>query len=952
MKKILTVVTVALVGVTGFLATKQLMQPTPDVLVEVYQPDWWPSEDMEYEKEDYKMSQEFARLAIVNQTTGAIDSRDVLMAREEVKRMLGQARNSRSLGLDWIFMGPDNIGGRSRAILFDKNNPNRALAGGVTGGLWLSDDAGLSWRVYDKDDTLASIGVVCLVQAANGDIYAGTGENPNNLGASAPNGTADGESGKIGEGVWKSTDGGNTFVQLAATIPAIDNSQNTDWAFVPSLAAHPSDGNTIIAGTGRGARITRDGGQTWSNLSSVSTVNTGFVQDLEIASDGTVHLTINGQYFRGSIDDPASYRVGTGFGKTFRRLMLGMSPQDNNYVYLIGCDNPGRTNGVYRSTDGGQNWNHIASPNLPSESFNPTGEQGWFDMEIAVHPLDKNRAYVAGQLAMWAYQFDETTSKNLWWPVSTWAGGFAPQFFSNYVHADQHRIVFHPTNPDWMYVCSDGGIHRTLNSRVPYGQVPTYAIINKGFGVTQFYGISAGIDGRILGGTQDNGEILIDFSGNGVRQGRRVNDGDGFFTDISKTNPNAMFGGTYYGAIERTSNAYNSFGGQRYFDENIDDPATDGAGTPDCGAGFYTPQLLWENTDANSADYGKGLIFLGTYCGIWAAYDALDFGKIPTWFQISTTNTGLFPSSGNAVVFTSFDVSEDGEYLYAGTVNGDVYRIEGLSSVVWEYDDNGTPTATADDFFDPTAAGITTTRIARFANRYVGSVSIDPNDNGHVLVTLGNYGNSVYVYRSFNADVAPSASDASNFTSIQGNLPRMPVYSGVIDAYDRTNYILGTEMGMYTSTSGGNSWSLDNNGFPLSPVYMLKQEKIDNLDSDCYAIYAGTHGRGIYMTKSLTDPTCRVVTSVDQPQRGDILTVAPNPANTQTTLSFSLESSRDIELEVYDVMGRKLMVKDLGRLMAGNHTESMDVSRLQPGNYLVVLRTNNYTETQQLVIAR
>ena len=73
-------------------------------------------------------------------------------------------------------MGPDNVGGRTRAILIDKDNSNLIYAGGVSGGLWKSNNAGLTWNIIPGTDQLEFSGVVSTCQTSNGDIYFGTGE--------------------------------------------------------------------------------------------------------------------------------------------------------------------------------------------------------------------------------------------------------------------------------------------------------------------------------------------------------------------------------------------------------------------------------------------------------------------------------------------------------------------------------------------------------------------------------------------------------------------------------------------------------------------------------------------------------------------------------------------------------------------------------------------------------
>ena len=162
-------------------------------------------------------------------------------------------QNTKStLATSWTEMGPNNVGGRTRAILVDKNNNNTLYAGSVSGGLWKSTTGGSSWvRVAGMEDL--PIGAIC--QAANGDIYVGTGEGY----------TADGNkgSGFWGRGIYKSTDG-VTFTQIPSTWDGTTTTTNAFKA-IYSLAAHPTNPSKIYAGTNKGLRVTTDGGATWTN---------------------------------------------------------------------------------------------------------------------------------------------------------------------------------------------------------------------------------------------------------------------------------------------------------------------------------------------------------------------------------------------------------------------------------------------------------------------------------------------------------------------------------------------------------------------------------------------------------------------------------------------------------------------------------------------------------------
>jgi hypothetical protein len=879
---------------------------------------------------------EYSRTRRANQHTGTIDLNDMITARQEVFRMRAQAVHQRGVGLEWTFKGPDNWGGRTRDILFHKDNPNKVFTGGVSGGLWYSNNGGLEWKHYDKSDTLAGSGVVSLAQTTSGDIYVGTGENFSNN-----TGTTLGTPGFLGSGIWKSSDGGETFKLLPSTRPSA-NSTNTPYAFVSALAAHPTDGNTIIAGTNTGLKISRDGGAIWSNASQNTTVGGQNIQDVKIDPRGVTHVIVNGVYFRGMIDNPASFEFkGLSFpGKNFSRMAVNFAPSDPDYVYIIGCNSTGATNGIYRSTDAGVNWEPIAPTSLPTTGFNPTGSQGEYDIDIAVHPTDKNKVFVGGQLSVYAYQRDETLGTNLWWPISNWwssSNAFDPQ----YVHADHHRIRFHPNEPNTMFVATDGGIFRTYKADVPYGQLPPFAALNKGFGIAQFYSVAAGIDGVVVGGTQDNGTLYVDFEQNTRTQGRKILGGDGAFSAISKTNPNALFYSTQFGSLRRSSNNGNT--AAFFFDQNIDcDPKQlgncVGDNEIDCGAPFVTAFELWENFDTSSSDYGEGRLFVAPYCGIWVAIDALDFTSNPTWFHIGKSDNG-FP--GGSQFYPCLAATTDGDILYVGSGTGSVYRISGLKSATFEYDQNG--------LFDPTAAGITVTQIASFGSRWVTEIAVDPRNDDHVVVTLGNYGNNDYVYRS---TTAATTTTTGSFTSIQGNLPRMPVYSVVIDAYNPANIIVGTEMGIFSSTTAGNIWTAERDGMPTVPVFMLRQERIDDLNKDCYAIYAATHGRGMYATYTLTPSTCRTFTSVKPEIVMDDLRLFPNPVKQSATVSFTMEQAGEVNFLVYDLQGRLVKQQSLGYRPAGKQNASFSTEGMANGNYIGILRTENSQATVKFLVSR
>ena len=123
-------------------------------------------------KEGIDVAQDYLTDRKANKLTGKVDLQDVRKAREQVN--MHKAMRSSASVLEWEEMGPDNVGGRTRAVLIDKDNPSRIYAGSVSGGLWISESGGRAWRKYS--DELANLNISCITQASNGDIYFGTGE--------------------------------------------------------------------------------------------------------------------------------------------------------------------------------------------------------------------------------------------------------------------------------------------------------------------------------------------------------------------------------------------------------------------------------------------------------------------------------------------------------------------------------------------------------------------------------------------------------------------------------------------------------------------------------------------------------------------------------------------------------------------------------------------------------
>ncbi|MGB2138431.1 MAG: T9SS type A sorting domain-containing protein, partial [Flavobacteriales bacterium] len=205
----------------------------------------------------------------------------------------------------------------------------------------------------------------------------------------------------------------------------------------------------------------------------------------------------------------------------------------------------------------------------------------------------------------------------------------------------------------------------------------------------------------------------------------------------------------------------------------------------------------------------------------------------------------------------------------------------------------------------------------------ITDIAVDPNDQNNIVVTVGGYGSFDHVYKSTNA-----MSDDPTFTPIQGNLPDMPVYSAVIDVNNSNNIIIGTEFGVW-STTNGSSWIVEDDGMPLVPCHMLRQQYLPGVNKG--VVYVGTHGRGIFKssnTSSVFDYTN------DDSDNVNMLSIYPNPAES----FINLELSSDIN--VYDVSIIDLMGKEVYNSNSLSSTR-IDISSLEVGNYIIVVNTDS-----------
>jgi len=842
-------------------------------------------------------------LVRANQHTGVINPADYLKALKQAEQQ--SIRSGQAYDLNWQLLGPNNVGGKTRAILFDNRDASgmTMYAGSVMGGVFKSDNGGGKWYRVDTDN--GNMNVSCMTQDGSGTIYAGTGDGFIMKDSTVLSSWGY-STGFIGQGIFKSTDGEN-FNLLPATKPMLNGNNELEWGFINELAAHPSNGE-LYAATNTGLKYTNDGGNTWRIAKTAEGTELNISsKDVKMASNGLVVAEVNNLCYVSENGSPDNFLLRSG-DSTYNlpavgigRIEFAIAPSDNNMIYALVVNPSGALLNVYRSDDKGANW-AIVGPggssnfNVFNTGNNYTSGIGTMAATIEVFPDDPYHVLVGGK-NLWEgkkvtdgfYQWTiQSTAQSLWLsPVFLWQG--------------HHVYKFLPGSSDKFFIGTNGGISLGTISANFFA----YQFMNKDYIASQFYTVAwTGEKSIVLGGAQDLGTIYIDGFSNPADSKRGkdlwttqadVPDGQtGGYCAMSTIYPTAVIYSRFphppKNDILETFVRRNEFGGgpdwsATMFSGNYASTAT----------AFLTPFLLWENYEdyqtkdsvgmkitknyaagstvwvesnngnrpfpyvtMNVLQPGDSLVvpdiitarfFIGGRDQVLFTKEIIQFDKQPEWFVISD-------KSHNGVIDLPqcMALSSDANHLFVGTDKGKLFRI---SNIKYAYNQQ-----TA-DISSPYCV-ISTKRIPIYLpgtttenTQVITSVAVDPNDDSRVIITLGNYGNEHYVYYSDNAlDEVPT------FRSVQGNpgsggLPQVPAYSSLFEMNpDNDLVFIGTEFGIYVTNdiqSGNPTWTAENNNLGGVPVFMLKQQTVRkandtitfiNIDTT-YVVYKGVNNFGV-----------------------------------------------------------------------------------------------------------
>ncbi len=425
--------------------------------------------------------------------------------------------------LTWVERGPSGIGGRTRAVVIHPYEPHTWWVGSVGGGVWYTQDGGQSWMCQTDNLPALSVCALAICDSQPNILYAGTGEGFYNYDAI------------VGDGIFKTTDGGQSWIQLAST------ADNYDFRYINRIVVHPAHPDTLLVATKSGVFRSLDSGQNWEKV---------FDNGKNIQQ-----IVCNPKNFNALLIAPwksGIYRS-TDMGDSWQsvseeiikptRIEIAFSPSDTNFVYAAVADTTYGVLGLFKSRDGGNRWIDLG------DSVNWLNSQGWYDNTILVHPFNPEIVFVGG---IDIYKVDTRNDTAVYYRLTSWYSSNAHP----YVHADQHcfTAIPHADSTFELVATNDGGVFYS-----PDGG-NTWQDRNTGYNVTQFYDADRNPTAdQYIGGAQDNGTLFSPVNPSKTSQWENKISGDGFDCAWDKDNPDVVFGTLY------DSRIYKSISGGDYF---------------------------------------------------------------------------------------------------------------------------------------------------------------------------------------------------------------------------------------------------------------------------------------------------------------------------------------------------------------------------------------------------
>jgi photosystem II stability/assembly factor-like uncharacterized protein len=650
----------------------------------------------------------------------------------------------------WTWLGPGNIGGRTRALIVDPHQPSSIWAASVGGGVWHSTDAGASFAPVD--DRMANLVVSSLVMDPTDSkkLCAGTGEGYYNGDA------------LLGAGIFCTSD--------AAHWTVLSSTANPSFQYVNRLAVD-SKGQVLVAATRAGLFRSATASRTvWTSVLSTEMAGVAFhPSDPQRAVASGLR---NGTAYY-STDGGATWRPSTHPGVWQGRVELTYALHDPTTVYASVNNGVGE---VWRSTDGGQTYERRNGQSADGQAISFLGAQGWYGNVIWAGDPTNSDFVIVGGIDLWK----STDGGNTFVDISSW-------WDDNSAHADQHVIVAHPgydgTSNRTVYFGNDGGLFRaddvtTVGNDPQPPRKAGWARLDHDYGVTQFYGAAgSAATGTILGGTQDNGTVVFNKT-SGPQQWTSMFGGDGGWAALDLTDEQRMYGEYVYLNVHRS---------------------VDGGHTAEFISGQYwdavAQRWTWKPFPFSIPDaQSQAALFIAPFVLDPRDPNRLLAGGLDLWVttDLQTPNTDTngprwrsIKSSVGSPISTIAISPADSKVVWVGHVNGDVYRSDNATDV------------------SPTWKKLDDAGSIHLPRRYVTRIAIDPTKANIAFVTFGGFGGD-NIWKTLDGGVS--------WSDVNHGLPQVPIRAVTVHPSHPGYIYIGSDLGVFASDDGGTTWSPTNEG--------------------------------------------------------------------------------------------------------------------------------------------
>lgn len=686
-------------------------------------------------------------------------------------------------------IGPASTGGRITAIEAVSADPRIIYVGTAGGGIWKSTTGGTLFKpIFDKYNQ--SIGALAIDPKQPETIWAGTGES--NMRNSV----------SVGDGLYKSTDGGENWTKLG-----LDSSEH-----ISKIVIDPNNSDVVyVAVPGhlwddhaqRGLYKTTDGGKTWKRIlqPDAQTGCTDIVinpSDPKVLYAATWVFRRKGWSFRSGGKGSGVWKS-TDAGATWQRIQKGLpegelgrsclaiAPTEPNKLLAIV---ESKETNLYLSDNGGASWE------LQSNNNNVSGRPFYFSV-IAFDPKNPKRVYRPA----WSLSISDDGGRSF--KEASFEGGW--------VHSDHHALWIDPNNTNRMLLGTDGGVYQSVDKGNNWDFLANLP-------VAQFYHVS--IDRQtpyhVYGGLQDNGSWTAPSQKNGgIKNGDWANcgGGDGFWVQPSRQNPKIIFSESQGGNMSRVNMETN---------ESVDIQPYPMAGEKKFRFNWNTPIVL--SPDGKRMYAGAQYLFRSTNQG--NSWDRIspDLTTNDPIKQKQEESGGVTVDNSSAenhcTIFTIAESPIDNQQLWVGTDDGNL-QLSTDGGVSWKK-------------VNPPTNAIP-------AQTWVSSITPSYYNKNRVYATFD---------RHMEGDVQPyiamSEDLGKTWVKLGGGDVKGYAHKLLEDRLNENLLFAGTEFGLFCSIDRGKSWAQMSAKIP--PV-AVRDIQLDSASSD---LVLATHGRGILIVDNIS----------------------------------------------------------------------------------------------------